>query len=136
MGNKPGLLPKWLFVYTMLKTVSVLAIYRNDLGIFGSKWRSGSVYVYLALLLGIARLLASRKIARPGFYSWIATSFLAEGMFFVYGGVCGIYSIYRVIAEAFLVLFTLGWMVFLYPYYLLEDGEGRRRLGNKSEKHQ
>ncbi|CAD25053.1 hypothetical protein [Encephalitozoon cuniculi GB-M1] len=136
MGNKPGLLPKWLFVYTILKAMYVLVAYKDHLAATSRGWELGSAYVYLTLLLGITRLLSSRKITIVGFYSSIAISFLAEGLFFVYGGFRGIYSIHRMLVEAFFVLFTLGWMIFLYPYYLLEDKELPKKPRDESVKHQ
>ncbi|AFN82488.1 hypothetical protein EROM_020130 [Encephalitozoon romaleae SJ-2008] len=135
MGNKPGLLPKWLFIYTIIKTIYILVVHKDHLNV-ASSWDSGSVYAYLALLLGIARLLASRKATRVGFYSSIAGSFLAEGVFFIYSGLRGLYSVQRVIVETFLVLFTVGWMIFLYPYYLLEDNDSQEKLKVKYVKHQ
>lgn len=135
MGNKPGLLPKWLFIYTMIKTIYILVVHKDHLNIASSR-NSESVYAYLALLLGIARLLASRKATRIGFYSSIAGSFLVEGIFFVYCGLRGLYSIQRVVVETFLALFTVGWMIFLYPYYILEDNHSREKLKGKYAKHQ
>ncbi|AFM97772.1 hypothetical protein EHEL_020150 [Encephalitozoon hellem ATCC 50504] len=135
MRNKPGLLPKWLFIYTMAKTAYILVAHKDYLNII-SPWNPGSAYTYLAFLLGISRLLASRNATKIGFYSAIAGSFLAEGVFFIYSGFQGVYPIQRVIVETFLALFTVGWMIFLYPYYLLEDSESREKLKDKSAKHQ
>lgn len=126
MTNKPGLLPKWLFMYTALKTMYTLAIYRDHFNIFSNVRRSGSTCIYLECLLGIFRLLASRKVTRFGFYFSIAASFLVEGLFFAYEGFTKMYSLRKVFFEAFIALFTVGWMVFLYPYYLLEDKELKR----------
>lgn len=126
MTSKPGLLPKWLFTYTALRIVYILAVHRHHLNIFRSSQKSRSAYVYLAFVLGLTRLLASRRITRFGFYSSIAASFLAEGVFFIYGGLSDTYPLHRVVLEVFLALFTLGWMVFLYPYYLLEGKEQKR----------
>ncbi|ADM11015.1 uncharacterized protein Eint_020140 [Encephalitozoon intestinalis ATCC 50506] len=135
MKNKPGLLPKWLFIYTMSKTIYIFIKYKNHLSI-SRHLDSGSMHTYFALVLGATRLIASRKITMVEFYSSIAASFLAEGLFFVCLGFCGIYPIHRVLVETFLSLFTLAWMVFLYPYYLLEDSEPPSKSKEKSVKHQ
>lgn len=121
MANKQGLLPRWLFAYTALRTLYILAAHKDHFSVYSSVHKSTSLSVYLAFLLGVFRLAASRRVTQVGFYFSIAASFLAEGLFFVYGGLAGVYSIGRVAAEVALALFTLAWMLFLYPYYLLKE---------------
>ncbi|KAM0671580.1 hypothetical protein CWI42_020670 [Ordospora colligata] len=127
MTNKPGLLPKWLVAHTAIKATYLLIVNnRNSIGFLNSIRSMKPSYVHIALLLSFARLMSLKRITKSRFYIMIAASFFAEGVFFIYGGIHGIYSKMRVLSEVFLDVFTLAWMVFLYPYYLVDVEDERK----------
>ncbi|KAH9412086.1 hypothetical protein HK407_02g03100 [Ordospora pajunii] len=129
MTNKPGLLPKWLVAHTAIKAMYMLAVNNRKSIDFLDGIRSMKFsYAHLTLLLSFARLMSLKRITKSRFYIMIAVSFFAEGVFFIYGGIYGTYSKVRVLSEVFLDVFTLAWMVFLYPYYLVDIDDERKSL--------
>jgi uncharacterized membrane protein YjjP (DUF1212 family) len=126
MASKPGLLPKWVFLHTLMRSLFILADYRQHFNILTTDQKPKSIFVYLALTCGIFRVLAARRVTIRSYYMAIGISFLAEAVFFICEKYTGAYGTVRVVFEVFLSMFTLAWMVFLYPYYLLEKKDMKR----------
>jgi Ca2+/Na+ antiporter len=134
MSNKPGLLPKWIFLHTLMRSLFILVDYRQHFNILSTAQKSKSIFVYLALICGVFRVLAARKVTIRSFYVAIGASFLAEAAFFIYEKYTGAYGTVRVFSEVLLSVFTLAWMVFLYPYYLLDKKDAGKDAKTKEIK--
>lgn len=118
--NKSGLLPKWIYVATTIKITLILCVLLKST--FIDKHPLTFNYFYIAHFLLISlRLLNVKRIRNTRVFIFITLTFCVDIIIYLFErrlGVC----IYRTVFEVLFSIFSILWMVFLYPYYLV-DGE-------------
>lgn len=119
MQRKTGLLPKWLFLSTIIRMMSVFV--ENRVRMPDSK-ASHWMFVYLSLGVACIRLLGVLKVNLV-FYILLAMSYVLEICWLLSAWYSNCFSAFRVVCEVLIALFSLSWIVFLYPYYLLKKDE-------------
>lgn len=129
MRRKTGLLPKWLFLNAFIRILCVFLEYKARKLEFGTgHW----IFIYFSLALACIRLFGVVKINLI-FYVLVAFSYLLEILWLLAVWYSSRFSTVRFIAEVLIALFSLGWVVFLYPYYLLrtEDESNKEDCKDK-----
>ncbi|KAL0265999.1 UNVERIFIED_CONTAM: hypothetical protein PYX00_011716 [Menopon gallinae] len=86
---------------------------------------SRRVFVYASFFLACVRLLGVTKIS-PGMYTLVALSYMVEVCWFAVALYFRCFSVHRVSFEIAIALFSLSWMIFLYPYYLIKTEDRRK----------
>lgn len=126
MNFPSGLLPKWIYFTTLFKLSSIIYYF---IGIFfASKIRFNYFYI-LQFLIVLIRFLSVKHL-RIKIVFWFTTfSFLIDIVFFVVEWVMFRVGIYKTVGQVFFCLFSIMWMIFLHPYYLMKDE-------NENEKYQ
>ncbi|KAF7683598.1 hypothetical protein TCON_1195 [Astathelohania contejeani] len=119
---KIGLLPKWLFISTTLRIIILMTKHTKLLSHIHKEIDNRDL-IYLQFGMGMIRYIGIRKIQSKCIYITLAISFILEAIFFIIGYKHGCYSLKRVIMEVTLACFSLGWMMFLYPYYLVDESK-------------
>ncbi|EOB14202.1 hypothetical protein NBO_33g0008 [Nosema bombycis CQ1] len=112
MPKEQGLLPYYLRLYTFVKVFYLLfeQVFRKNLLI-------PKLYVQLMGLLSITRLLTLRKMTSSLIYFFIILALLTECLILIY--LRKHFDSLRFCLEIGPNLFTIGFMIYLYPYYLL-----------------
>lgn len=116
MQRKGGLLPKWLFVNTAIRTA---LLFLGDRMKVSSAVPYSRIFVYSSLFLAFVRVVGIKKI-NPLSYTLVGMSYILEVVWFVTAWRFKCFSPARVAFEVVTAVFSLGWMVFLYPYYLVK----------------
>lgn len=129
MQRKSGLLPKWLFLNTVIRSICLFLEDSNAFGILGLNRK---IYVYFTFLWACARLFGITKI-NSAFYIFLMVSYVLEILWFTVAGYYKCFSAIRVVFEVVLSIFSLAWLVFLYPYYLLDGKERENEEGEEKE---
>lgn len=122
MPRKTGLLPKWLLLSTIVRTACIMFEHRMKAPPIEVSRR---VFVYVSFFLACVRLLGVTKIS-PVLYILVALSYVAEVCWFAVALYFGCFSALRVTFEIVIALFSLSWMIFLYPYYLIKTDDRRK----------
>lgn len=115
MNRKTGLLPKCLFLSIIVRIICIIS---NTIEL--SKPLPGCRYLnYLNLAASCMRLFG---IIRTNllFYVIIATSYIFELTLFFVSFYLKCISKSRLIVESIVSIFSVLWMIFLYPYYLIK----------------
>lgn len=122
MPRKTGLLPKWLLLSTIIRTACIMFEHRMKVPPIETSRR---VFVYVSFFLACVRLLGVTKI-NPALYTLVALSYVAEVCWFAVALYFECFSALRVTFEIVMALFSLSWMVFLYPYYLIKPEDQKK----------
>ncbi|EPR78489.1 hypothetical protein SLOPH_1680 [Spraguea lophii 42_110] len=117
MASSPGLLPRWLFFYTIVRLAIIF-----PLDMFKSKKFIGIDNIrniFFFCLQIITRLIGLKSLKSTYFYVIVSMSFLIDILFFLLENVRNSYSYTRIVIEITVSVISFIWMVFLHPYYLL-----------------
>lgn len=121
MKHKKGLLPKCIFLSTTIKITLILysLIYnymKNKRIIFN--------YYYIAhFLLIVLRLVNIKNLCKPSFFIFITGTFILDVVIYAFEVKKSVVAM----VEIFLTVLCIGWMVFLYPYYLVGNDEKKSK---------
>lgn len=132
MKSKYGLLPYYLKLYTIFRSMFIFIEHKKYINI--TKVTPSVFFLTLIITLSIVRLYCLRNIGRYIFYIFIGLSFIVEGLFFLYYRNLVYFGKTRVIFELCLSLFTIIIMVYLYPYYLLNDKSEDQKITDSKKK--
>jgi hypothetical protein len=126
MKSKYGLLPYYLKLYTIFRSLFIFIEHKKYINI--SHMTPSVFFLSLIVTLSIVRLYCLRNIRLYLFYIFIGFSFIVEGVSFLYYRNLVYFGKTRVIFELSLSLFTITIMVYLYPYYLLNNKSEDKQL--------
>lgn len=122
MPRKTGLLPKWLLLSTIIRMACIMFEHRMKVPPIET---CRKVFVYVSFFLTCVRLLGVAKI-NPALYTLVALSYIVEVCWFAVALYFKCFSALRITFEIVMTLFSLSWMVFLYPYYLVKPEDQKK----------
>ncbi|RVD93357.1 hypothetical protein TUBRATIS_001170 [Tubulinosema ratisbonensis] len=119
--NKSGLLPKWLFLSTTLHLIFIIS------QLYFPYVKTEPSVVICSTILCCIKLVGIKRMGSCLFYLVVAIATGIDVGFFVWFGVKKIVNMNWCLFEVILGVLTLGWMVFLYPYYLMDENINDRK---------
>ncbi|KCZ81813.1 hypothetical protein H312_00712 [Anncaliia algerae PRA339] len=115
MDNKSGLLPKWLILSTTLHLIFIISqIYMQYI-------KTDFKVALFSSFLCVIKLIGIKRMGSVFFYVVVALATAIHSILFILFGVRKIVNLNWCLFEVILGILTLGWMIFLYPYYLMQE---------------
>ncbi|TBU00166.1 hypothetical protein CWI38_0236p0040 [Hamiltosporidium tvaerminnensis] len=121
MRHKKGLLTKWLLLISISRFIIIIKEIYDNYNTKPTIENKRTLFIFLSFILGLTRIISIRKITHSYVYLTITLSFLFEGFLYIFERFKESVGVIRVSLEILIALFSFFWMIFLYPYYLVDS---------------
>ncbi|EJW03135.1 hypothetical protein EDEG_00240 [Edhazardia aedis USNM 41457] len=141
--RKNGLLPKWIYLATIIKLGTMIASLYKYFKIFKQRQHT-NLYLEIAdtfnyfyvihFIFLFLRLISIRNICKRCYFIFIVSTFCLDIFIYVTERYFFVVSLLETVLEIIFSVVSLAWMVFLYPYYLHNEKEMKNTMNSKEKK--